>query len=354
MCPIRKQDERGIIMENTLIPQYAAELIEAYYQKGWTDGFPVVPPSEQSVTAMLSAAELQPDQVIADIPTRNVVITADKVALNSVMAGCLPEYMPIVVSAVKGMCHPDFNYHGMATSTGGAALAILVNGPIAEKIGINAGENLFGPGSRANMTIGRALRLLMMNSLNTRPGGLDRSTIGHPAKISFCFAENESQSPWEPFHVERGFSRQESTTTVFASEDFIQVYNQLAQTPEPFLGGMADAMANMGSMNIISQQDVVVILAGEHLKIMVKAGWDKQQIRQCLFDQAKRSVAELKRVTRISGSVELEDETTWQHVVREPEDIHILCAGGAVGTFSACLLSWGGSRAGASMVTTKI
>ncbi len=341
-------------MKNKCTPQDAADLIEVYYEKGWTDGFPIVPPSEQSVAAMLAAAGLQGDQVVADIPTRNIVITADKVAVNAVLAGCLPGYMPVVLSAVKGMCHPDFNYHGMATSTGGAALAIIVNGPIADRLEINSGENLFGPGCRANMTIGRSLRLLMMNSLNTRPGGLDRSTIGNPAKISFCFAENESQSPWEPLHVERGFGRDESTTTVFACEDIIQVYNQLAQSPEPFLEGMADAMANMGSMNIVSQQDVTVVLAGEHVRIMVNAGWDKKRIKQHLFDHASRSIAELKRVKRIPGDPQPEDETSCIHVVQQPDDIHVVCGGGAVGTFSACLLSWGGSRSATSMVTTRI
>jgi hypothetical protein len=341
-------------MGNNFKPQDAADLIEAYYQKGWTDGFPVVPPGNQSVSAMLAAAGLQPDQVVADIPTRNIVITADKVAVNAVMAGCLPEYMPVIISAVKGLCHPDFNYHGMATSTGGAALAIIVNGPIADRVGINSGENLFGPGFRSNMTIGRALRLLMMNSLNTKPGALDRSTIGNPAKISFCFAENERQSPWEPLHVERGFHREESTTTVFACEDIIQVYNQLAQTPEPFLSGMSDAMANMGSMNIISQQNVIVVLSGEHLRIMVQAGWNKQQVKEHLFKHAKRTVADLKRVMRISGNLKPEDETSWRHVVQRPDDIIVVCAGGGVGAFSACLLSWGGSRSATSMVTTKI
>lgn len=337
--------------KNYIDPQKAAELIEAYYQQGWTDGFPVVPPSEASISAMLKAAGVQKDTIVATITTRNLVITADKVALNAVMAGCLPEYMPVIISAVKGMCHPDFSYHGMATSTGGSSLAVIVNGPVAKKLDINARDNVFGPGPRANMTIGRALRLLMMNSLNTRPGILDRSTIGSPGKISFCFAENEEDNPWEPLHVERGFKPHDSTTTVYAAEDIIQVYNQLARTPEALLLGMADAMANMGSVNIIGQQNVIAVFAGEHTEILIGNGWTKQQVKQYLFDHAKRTVADLKRAARLSGSLQPEDEITWRHAVSNPDDIIVVCAGGAVGNFSACLLGWSSYKSTRAITT---
>lgn len=337
--------------ENYPDPVKAAELIEAYYQKGWTDGFPVVPPSEVSIAAMLDAAELQKDTIVATIDTRHAIITADKIAVNAVMAGCLPEYMPVIVSAVKGMCHPDFSYHGMATSTGGASLAVIVNGPITEKLNINSRENVFGPGNRANMTIGRALRLLMMNSLNTRPGLLDRSTMGSPGKISFCFAENESDSPWEPLHVERGFKNTDSTTTVYAAEDIIQLYNQLARTPEPLLLGMADAMANMASVNIIGQQNVIAVFAGEHSEILKRSDWDKHKVKQYLFDHAKRTVADLKRAARLPGSIEPGDETNWRHAVHRPDDILVVCAGGAVGNFSACLLGWSSFKSTRAITT---
>jgi hypothetical protein len=337
--------------KNHIDPHKAAELIEAYYQQGWTDGFPVIPPSEHSIRAMLAAAGLQENTVIATITTRNTVITADKVALNAVLAGCLPEYMPVIVSAVRGLSHPDFSYHGMATSTGGASLAIVVNGPIVKKLGINARDNVFGPGPRSNMTIGRALRLVMMNSLNTRPGILDRSTMGSPGKISFCFAENEDESPWEPLHVERGFDRNESTTTVYAAEDIIQIYNQLARTPEPLLLGMADAMANMGSVNIIGQQNVIVVFAGEHTEIIKDNGWSKKQVKQYLYDHAKRSVADLKGAARLSGSLQPGDEIAWRHVVRNPEDIIVICAGAAVGNFSACLLGWASYKSTRAITT---
>ena len=332
-------------------PDKAAKLIEAYYRQGWTDGFPVVPPSERLIEAMLDAVSLRKDTVVATIDTRNTIITADKVALNAVLAGCIPEYMPVIVSAVKGMCHPDFSYHGMATSTGGASLVVIVNGPIARQLGINAKENVFGPGVRANMTIGRALRLLMMNSLNTRPGILDRSTMGSPGKISFCFAENEADSPWDPLHVECGFDHEDSTTTVYAAEDIIQVYNQLARTPDVLLLGMADAMANMGSVNIVGQQNVIAVFAGEHTQVLNSNGWGKQQIKQYLFENAKRKVADLKRAGRLPGELLPEDETNWRHVVREPDDILIVCAGGAVGNFSACLLGWSSYKSTRAITT---
>jgi len=332
-------------------PDGAAELIEAYYQQGWTDGFPVVPPSEQSIEAMLAVVDFQKDTVVATIEARNTVITADKVVLNAIMAGCLPKYMPVIVSAIKGMCHPDFSYHGMATSTGGASLVVIVNGPIAEQLGINSRENVFGPGVRANMTIGRALRLLMMNSLNTRPGVLDRSTIGSPGKISFCFAENEAGSPWDPLHVERGFDRKDSTTTVYAAEDIIQVYNQLARTPEALLLGMADAMANMGSVNIVGQQNVIAVFAGEHTQVLSDNGWNKKQIKRYLFENAKRKIADLKRSARLPGEPQPEDENTWRHAVSNPDDILIVCAGGEVGNFSACLLGWSSLKSTRAVTT---
>ena len=334
-------------------PGDAAALIEVYYQKGWTDGLPVVPPSEDSVGAMLAAAGLKGGDLVGEVETRNTRVTADKVAINAVMAGCLPEYMPVVVSAVKGICHPDFCYHGIATSTGGASVAVIVNGPIAARLAINGEDNAFGPGFRPNVTIGRALRLAMMNAINTRPGVLDRSTLGSPGKISFCFAEHEAGSPWEPLHVERGMDAEESATTVFAAEGVIQTYNQLSAEPGGVLLGMADAMANAGSMNIIGQQNIVVVLAGEHMKVMRENGWSKQQVKEFLFEHAKRTIAHLKRAGRLPGGIKDEDERNWRHAVRKPEDIVVVAAGGRAGNFSAVLPGWG-SHQGTRCITTPI
>ena len=328
-------------------------VIEHYFQKGWTDGLPIVPPSSESVQSMLAAVELNERDVIGEIPARNISITADKVAINAVMAGCLPEYMPVVVAAVRGISHPDFGYHGAATSTGGSAIAIIVNGPIVQEMGINTRDNAFGPGYRPNATIGRAIRLLMMNAIDTRPGRLDRSTLGNPGKYSLCFGEDEESSPWEPLHVERGFRPDESTTTVFATEGTHQIYNQLSWRPEELCITMADAMANLGSMSIIGQQDFVVVFAGEHQDVFRASGWTKNQVKQCLFDHAHRSIADIKRAGRMPGPLNEEDESNRRHVVRKPEDILVVSAGARAGAFSACLPGWGGNSMTRS-ITTRI
>src|SRR6185295_8009421 len=163
------------------------------------------------------AAGLRADEALGEIPSRNTSVTAEKAAINAVMAGCRPEYFPVVVAAIRGLCRPAFAYHGPASSTGGSAMVLIVNGPITRTLGINSGNNLFGQGHRPNATIGRAVRLVMMNVMNTRPGLLDRATLGTPGKYSFCFAENEDDHPWEPLHVTRGFRPEDSTVTVYAS-----------------------------------------------------------------------------------------------------------------------------------------
>ena len=207
-----------------------AEAIELYYAKGWTDGLPVVPPTENSIWGMLESAGLEPEAEITFIENRQVSVTAEKVAINTVMAGCKPEYMPVVVAAVEALGDPRFGYHGPATSTGGSAIFMVVNGPIARELNINCGDNLFGPGWRANAAIGRAIRLIMRNVIGTLPGLLDRSSLGHGGKYSYCIAENEVDSPWPPLHVERGLRPEQNAVTIFAAMAPHQYANQLSAT----------------------------------------------------------------------------------------------------------------------------
>jgi hypothetical protein len=319
----------------------AVELIEAYFERGWTDGLPIVPPTEKSVATMLADSGLRADELIGEVRDRQVVVKADKLAINAVMAGCRPEYFPVVVAAMRGLCHPDFAYHGPASSTGGSAIVLIVNGPLATRLGINSGNNVFGQGARANATIGRAVRLAMMNVMNTRPGLLDRATLGNPGKYSFCFAENETRHPWEPLHVERGYRPDQSTVTVYAANSLCQVYNQLATAPEPLLRCFADALCNLGTPNLRGYNQSLIVFAGEHTELLRQAGWSKRDVRGFLVEHARRTVADLKRAARRPGEVLPGDETSFKHVFERPDDILLVCAGGEAGSWSACLPGWG-------------
>ncbi len=216
--------------------------MELCYTNGWTDGLPVVPPTAERIEAMLEAANLEPQRELAFIENRQVSVTAEKAAINAVMAGCKPAYMPVVAAAIEALADPLYGYHGPATSTGGAAVFMLVNGPIARELDINCENNLFGPGWRANATIGRAVRLVMRNVIGTLPGELDRSSLGHAGKYTFCIAENEAESPWPPFHTTRGFRPEQNAVTIFAAYAPHQFSNRLSATPD---GVLETACAHM-------------------------------------------------------------------------------------------------------------
>jgi hypothetical protein len=325
----------------------AAEAIEFYYAKGWTDGLPVVPPTQTSIHAMLDAAGCEPGDEITFIENRQVSVTAEKVAINAVMAGCLPAYMPVVVAAVKAIGDPLWSYHGPATSTGGSAVFMLVNGPIARELEMNCGDNLFGPGWRANATIGRAVRLVMRNVVGTLPGRLDRSTLGHSGKYTFCIAENEEESPWPPVHVERGFRPEQNAVTVFAALALHQFYNQLSNTAE---GILTTACAHMRiSAGVRNQPQYVLVIAGEHMQVMAKEGWSKDDIKRFCFENSKVSRAELKRINVMPGDIAPGDDAAMHTVVEAPEDFIVVAAGSRAGAFSAFIPGWGGKRTSRSI-----
>jgi hypothetical protein len=326
-----------------------ADAVEYCHAQGWTDGLPVIPPTPDRVRAMLDAVRLTPEHAVVRIAHRAVTITAEKVAINAVLAGCRPEYLPVVLAALEGIGDPAWGYHGPGTSTGGAAVLIVVNGPIARELDINAGDNLFGPGWRANATIGRAVRLVMRNVCGSRPGTLDRATLGHPGKLSYVIAENEAASPWPPLHVERGFRPEQSAVTVMAAEAPHQFYNQLSHTAEGILTTLCDDMRVSG--NVVGQPQYLVILAGEHTRTIAQDGWGKAQIRQFIFDQTQNSLAHLKQTHRLSGAVQPGDATRHRPLVESPEDILVIAAGGAAGAFSAYIPGWGSKRS--SQAVTK-
>ncbi len=324
------------------VPFNAADQIEICYAKGWTDGLPVVPASSLAMGAMLEAAGLTGEEIVAEMPSRNVRIPADKVAINAVMAGCRPEYMPVVAAAVRCLAHPEFGLHHVGAAHSGPTVGVIVNGPIAARLGINAGDNVLGPGFRANATIGRAVRLVMLNCLNYRPGIADRATIGTSGKFTCCFAENEEASPWEPLHVERGFSPEVSTVTLVAWSTAMQV--SLHASAEQLLTGIADALSFSGNLALVGQTPGMVIFAGEHIETLKADGWSKSRVKEFIVGNARRSVADLKRAGRLEGKIEAGDEESWRYAMERPEDLIVLAAGGASGAFSAVMPGFGSSK----------
>jgi hypothetical protein len=328
-----------------------AAAMELCYDKGWSDGLPVVPPTAERIAAMLEACALDPDKQVAFIENRQVSVTAEKIAINAVMAGCKPAYMPVIVATVEALADPLYGYHGPGTSTGGAGVLMIVNGPIARELDINNGHNLFGPGWRANATIGRAVRLLMRNTIGTMPGTLDQSSLGHPGKYSYCIAENEVDSPWPPLHVSRGFKAEQNAVTIMAALGVHQYSNGMSATPE---GVLTTACAQMRvSAGTARQPCYAMVFAGEHQVVMQKAGFSREDVKRFVFENSKMSIADLKRMNLKDGAVAPADEKKMMDLVETPDDILIIAAGGKAGVQSCYIPGWGG-KAGSQAVTKEI
>ena len=314
--------------------------IETYFRNGWTDGLPVIPPTEESIWGMLEGMGKQPEDILGEIPARARMITAEKLAINAVMAGCLPAYAPVLLAMTEALCDPAFSVHGPTASTSGMGILIIVNGPVASQLGLNARENLFGPGWRANATIGRALRLLLRNVCGAIPGVLDRSCFGHPGKFTYCIAEDETRSPWPPLHAERGVPSEESAVTLFAGESPHQVANQTASDPEAILSTIADVMVAGGRLSLSGQQ-FVVIVGGQHRRYLTDRGWAKKEIRMWLQAHAVRSKEELVRAGRLDPT-EATGPSLSYSAVTDPEDILVVAAGGDTGGYSVVIPGWSG------------
>ncbi len=324
------------------------EAVEFCYQQGWTDGLPVVPPTPERVAEFLAYAGLDTQTVLGQVADRGRAITAEKVAINAVMAGCLPEYFGAVVAAVEALANDRFNAHGSMASTAGAAAMLIVNGPIVGQIGLNSGDNVFGPGWRANATIGRAIRLVLMNVIRAQPGVMDKSTLGHPGKYSYCIAENEVDSPWDPLHVERGLPRDSSAVTVFAAEAPHNINNH-AFDPYRLCDAIAGTIATLGANNYYVMGDYTVVLGVDHARILDQAGWKRRHVQRYLFEKARLPVARLRYggmyVEHLERNlwprwIERADDASLVPPVREPEDFKIFVAGGA-GPHSLVIPGWG-------------
>ena len=324
--------------------------IDYCYEQGWTDGLPVVPPQVDRVHEMLAADDRPAETVIARHPATGLELSLHAAAVNAVMAGCLPAYFPVLVAAFEAMDRPDFNFHGSTASTGGSAPLVLVSGPLADDIGMNADVNLFGPGSRPNATIGRATRLILRNVFQMIPGISDKSTQGNPGKYSLCIAERARGNPWPLLCQEQGYAPGTSSVTVYAAGGFCNVENHGGNTPEQVLGSVADAMANYGCITLGQS---VVILAPEHMQIVAAAGWSRRRAQDFLFTEAKRSVDGMKGVGKYRDSEYDKQHGDGAHALAEsgfmhrglvPDDILITMGGGDAGGHSCFLPSWSRGR----------
>ena len=323
------------------------EAMEQLYKLGWTDGLPVVPPTQYRVAEFIERGGRPADEVVGELPERRREINVEKIAANAVMAGCLPEYMPVVLAASEAMLDPKFNLVGPSSSLGGSGIMVIVNGPVVRELDINARNNLFGPGNRANATIGRAVRLILMNACAAIPGLFDRSILGHPGKYSYCIAEADSETHWNPLHVERGFERAQSAVTVFACESPRQV--RTSGGPETIIRTIADvasalgtSLSTVGSTNdksaIVRQGELGVVISGES---RVWDGWSKQDVRVALQPMIRRTLADIKRSGEVKEEALSEDETRYLPLVAHPDDILLIFAGGEEKTMCAVIPSWG-------------
>ena len=329
--------------------------IEACFERGWTDGLPVVPPTTARVLRMLDGTTRGAQEVVALIPPDYAECTVEKVAINAVMAGCKPDYLPVVLAAVEAACSDDFCMHGVLATTYFSGPVVIVNGPIVAEIGMNSGVNALGQGNRANATIGRALQLVIRNVGGGRPGGVDRATLGNPGKYTFCFAENEAASPWEPLSVERGFPPNTSTVTLFAGDGVQPVVDQKSRTPESLARTYAACLRRVAHPKLALGADALLVVSPEHARVFLQAGWSKVRLKQELDELLALPGVEMVRGA--GGIAEgLPERFAGATVPKfRPGGLNIVCAGGPAGMFSAIISGWVASGPkGSQPVTTAI
>ncbi len=319
------------------------DAIEECYRHGWTDGLPVVPPTLERVEAMLEAVSLPPEQVLGEVPVRRRALTAEHAAANAVMAGCLPEYFPVVLATMDAMFQHDPNcIHEASAATNSPGILILVNGPIRKEIELNCTGNLFSPGHRANATIGRAIRLILINVFEQRPNVLDRGCMGSLTKFGVCIGEDEERSPWEPFHVSRGFDANQSTVTVATVQDPEMLGNRYGVTAESLMDATADAMSSHGLGIYLNDAPWFWVVGHWHAEMLGRQGWSRRQIQEYVYEKAWRSRAQMKRLGAVNGAIVDGDEDTRVPAAPSPEGILVLKAGGDSGIYSELMMNYHG------------
>ncbi len=324
---------------------------EFFFDKPWSDGLPVVIPTEERIEHMLTGTRRNPEEAVGNVPPIDETATVRTVAAHAVMAGCKPEYMPVVLAGLEAVVEDQFSMGGIQGTMHSVAPLMIVNGPYAREIGLQGGSGCFGPGFRANATIGRSIRLLLHNLGGGIPNICSMSTFSQPCRFTFCIRENEEESPWEPLSVTRGFHAEENVVTAVAVENPKLMFDDTSREPESLLIGIADTMAHLGAMNALRRSDMAVAISPEHTTTLSGAGLAKADVQDRLCKMAGRTLGELKRgggyhedrIKNLPIDVDLNDDNAFVPTIKNSSDLIIIVAGGVPGPISAIMSGWTGA-----------
>ena len=331
------------------------DIMEACFERGWSDGLPLVPPTPLRVTRMLSSTDRSADEIVGSVPPDNRPCTIEKIAINAVMAGCKPDYLQVVIAALKAALKDEFCMHGLLCTTYFSTPVMIVNGPITKQIGMNSGVNALGQGNRANATIGRALQLIVRNVGGGIPGGIDRATLGNPGKYTFCFCEDESDAEWPSLSMDRGYTREDSVVNLFAGSGVQPFVDQQSRQPESLVKNLANSLRSVANTRSFGMADAIIVISPEHRRVLREGGWTKPNLKQALYDELKTPGADIIRGK--DGIAEGMPEKFKDIILNKFRDdgLHIVGAGGKAGMFSAIISGWLASgEKGSQMVSQQI
>ena len=331
------------------------DIMEACFERGWSDGLPLVPPTPLRVTRMLSSTDRFADEIVGSVPPDNRPCTIEKIAINAVMAGCKPDYLQVVIAALRAALKDEFCMHGLLCTTYFSTPVMIVNGPITKQIGMNSGVNALGQGNRANATIGRALQLIVRNVGGGIPGGIDRATLGNPGKYTFCFCEDESDAEWPSLSMDRGYTREDSVVNLFAGSGVQPFVDQQSRQPESLVKNLANSLRSVANTRSFGMADAIIVISPEHRRVLREGGWTKPNLKQALYDELKTPGADIIRGK--DGIAEGMPEKFKDIILNKFRDdgLHIVGAGGKAGMFSAIISGWLASgEKGSQMVSQQI
>lgn len=345
--------DSGILQARQVELAESEDIMEACYERGWTDGLPVVPPTPIRVMRMLSGSDRSPSEIIGNVPPDYRPCSIEKIAINAVMAGAKPEYFPAIIAAAEAALLDKFCMHGLLCTTYFSSPVVIINGPAPRQIGMNSGVNALGQGNRANATIGRSLQLLIRNVGGGVPGGIDRATMGNPGKYTYCFAEDESDADWPTLAMDRGFDRDQSVVSLFAGDGLTPILDQQSRTAESLAKSMAASLRGVAHVKLFGMADAILIVCPEHRRLLKDSGWSKADLKAALFDELMTPGHEIVRgASDMAEGMPAKFKDKLLNKFRD-DGLHIVSTGGTAGMFSAIIGGWVASGERGSQLVSK-